>query len=216
MFGPCLGPYLCQYCQMMLERGRKVQVPTKAQQSFACESLIWNVSGVLLHYDAVEMTAVGFEPTPLRTAALSQRLRPLGQTVLNIENSRKGKYDARGYNWSSACAEKPRTRATRALGDFISKTMFPEHVQAPPRGFREVAASPEGTPAAATLRSPGEGEGAVWWLHTKCCSAARRSKSKIIYIATCLQHLRRQTFVSCHLRNNSQSFCSSERLVRFR
>ena len=31
---------------------------------------------------AAEMTAVGFEPTPLRTGALSQRLRPLGQTVL--------------------------------------------------------------------------------------------------------------------------------------
>ena len=31
----------------------------------------------------VQMTAVGFEPTPLRTGALSQRLRPLGQTVLN-------------------------------------------------------------------------------------------------------------------------------------
>ena len=29
-----------------------------------------------------KMTAVGFEPTPLRTGALSQRLRPLGQTVL--------------------------------------------------------------------------------------------------------------------------------------
>ena len=28
------------------------------------------------------MTAVGFEPTLLRTGALSQRLRPLGQTVL--------------------------------------------------------------------------------------------------------------------------------------
>ena len=28
------------------------------------------------------MTAVGFEPTPFRTGALSQRLRPLGQTVL--------------------------------------------------------------------------------------------------------------------------------------
>ena len=30
---------------------------------------------------AKTMTAVGFEPTPLRTGALSQRLRPLGQTV---------------------------------------------------------------------------------------------------------------------------------------
>ena len=29
-----------------------------------------------------QMTAVGFEPTPLRTGAWSQRLRPLGQTVL--------------------------------------------------------------------------------------------------------------------------------------
>ena len=28
------------------------------------------------------LTAVGFEPTPLRTGAWSQRLRPLGQTVL--------------------------------------------------------------------------------------------------------------------------------------
>ena len=33
------------------------------------------------------MTAVGFEPTPLRTGALSQRLRPLGQTVLASANS---------------------------------------------------------------------------------------------------------------------------------
>ena len=31
-----------------------------------------------------EMTAVGFEPTPLRTGALSQRLTPLGQTVLRV------------------------------------------------------------------------------------------------------------------------------------
>ena len=30
------------------------------------------------------MTAVGFEPTPFRTGALSQRLRPLGQTVLFV------------------------------------------------------------------------------------------------------------------------------------
>ena len=28
------------------------------------------------------MTHVGFEPTPLRTGALSQRLRPLGQSIL--------------------------------------------------------------------------------------------------------------------------------------
>ena len=29
-----------------------------------------------------QVTAVGFEPTPLRNGALSHRLRPLGQTVL--------------------------------------------------------------------------------------------------------------------------------------
>ena len=33
-----------------------------------------------------EMTPVGFEPTPLRTGALSQRLRPLGQSVLPRTN----------------------------------------------------------------------------------------------------------------------------------
>ena len=32
-----------------------------------------------------KLTAVGFEPTPFRTGALSQRLRPLGQTVLRGE-----------------------------------------------------------------------------------------------------------------------------------
>ena len=31
---------------------------------------------------SVTVTAVGFEPTPLRTGAWSQRLRPLGQTVM--------------------------------------------------------------------------------------------------------------------------------------
>ena len=33
------------------------------------------------------LTAVGFEPTPLRTGAWSQRLRPLGQTVLEASKS---------------------------------------------------------------------------------------------------------------------------------
>ena len=31
------------------------------------------------------MTTVGFEPTPLRTGALSQRLRPLGQIVMFVQ-----------------------------------------------------------------------------------------------------------------------------------
>ena len=37
------------------------------------------------------MTAVGFEPTPLRTGALSQRLRPLGQTVLYVWGAHQAK-----------------------------------------------------------------------------------------------------------------------------
>jgi hypothetical protein len=31
------------------------------------------------------MIAVGFEPTPLRTSALSWRLRPLGQTTFSLQ-----------------------------------------------------------------------------------------------------------------------------------
>ena len=33
-----------------------------------------------------KVTAVGFEPTPLRNGALSHRLRPLGQTVLVVQD----------------------------------------------------------------------------------------------------------------------------------
>jgi hypothetical protein len=36
----------------------------------------------LFHGTCIKLTPVGFEPTPLRTGALSQRLRPLGQSVL--------------------------------------------------------------------------------------------------------------------------------------
>ena len=45
---------------------------------------VFTMTALLLHLRAqcLKMTAVGFEPTPLRTGALSQRLRPLGQTVL--------------------------------------------------------------------------------------------------------------------------------------
>ena len=36
----------------------------------------------VFHCACTKLTPVGFEPTPLRTGALSQRLRPLGQSVL--------------------------------------------------------------------------------------------------------------------------------------
>ena len=38
-------------------------------------------------FSCLHLTALGFQPTPLRTAALSQRLRPLSQTVLMQMNS---------------------------------------------------------------------------------------------------------------------------------
>ena len=43
--------------------------------------MIWPYAVCAVHTMA-QLTAVGFEPTPLRTGALSQRLRPLGQTVM--------------------------------------------------------------------------------------------------------------------------------------
>ena len=49
--------------------------------TFKCYDWIANIK-VIQIAQVDEMTAVGFEPTPLRTGALSQRLRPLGQTVL--------------------------------------------------------------------------------------------------------------------------------------
>ena len=46
------------------------------------------------HLEVRKMTAVGFEPpTPLRTGALSQRPRPLGQTVVQMGDSRRLKKD---------------------------------------------------------------------------------------------------------------------------
>ena len=53
------------------------------------------------------MTAVGFERTPLRTGALSQRLRPLGQTVLIAplasKKSRHQKHPFTKQNWPQNC-----------------------------------------------------------------------------------------------------------------
>ena len=53
--------------------------------------------GQLSNYASRVLTAVGFEPTPLRTGTLSQRLRPLGQTVLevfeNVTFNRKSNFD---------------------------------------------------------------------------------------------------------------------------
>ena len=51
-------------------------VAQKTAPSAMCSSQF-----ALLDVATPKMTAVGFEPTPLRTADLSKRLGPLGQTV---------------------------------------------------------------------------------------------------------------------------------------
>ena len=38
-----------------------------------------------MYAESKHVTPVGFEPTPFRTGALSQRLRPLGQSVLTVD-----------------------------------------------------------------------------------------------------------------------------------
>ena len=61
-----------------------------------CPTNVWHDKAK--HKNAIsecEMTAVGFEPTPLRTGALSQRLRPLGQTVSINTAKRHSHYTTR-------------------------------------------------------------------------------------------------------------------------
>ena len=50
------------------------------------QNVLWTRRRVIIGYlhTRCKMTAVGFEPTPLRNGALSHRLRPLGQTVLAV------------------------------------------------------------------------------------------------------------------------------------
>ena len=52
-----------------------------------------------------QVTAVGFEPTPLRTGALSQRLRPLRQTVMFAG------YDMHHISWHDDGAAEAMTHA---------------------------------------------------------------------------------------------------------
>ena len=62
----------------------------------------WLFSNWALNAFFKQMTAVGFEPTPLRNGALSHRLRPLGQTVLMARETRcpmdGGKVNTDGEN----------------------------------------------------------------------------------------------------------------------
>ena len=57
---------------------------------------------------------MGFEPTPLRTGALSQRLRPLGQTVLLL------------------CPHKRRSGRNRGRGIYIRQQLLQERDRVAP------------------------------------------------------------------------------------
>ena len=59
------------------------------------------------------MTAVGFEPTPLRNGALSHRLRPLGQTVL-LYMMKLLVYPRKASSWAKALY-KPYEKQLQAL-----------------------------------------------------------------------------------------------------
>ena len=62
----CIGPKIHVIeCQAQHSQHKNAQQHTQTQTSYF-----------------TYMTPVGFEPTPLRTGALSQRLRPLGKSVL--------------------------------------------------------------------------------------------------------------------------------------
>ena len=73
------------------------------------------------------LTAVGFEPTPLRNGALSHRLRPLGQTVLNVCDGSEPRTQAISqirfhwescalYNFGNQCINYSNTVAILAQG----------------------------------------------------------------------------------------------------
>ena len=78
------------WTQVPLAQAAWVQIP-QLSFFFAPSRLrliwIWRRSSAARNASRLQkMTAVGFEPTPLRTGAWSQRLRPLGQTV-GIKNN---------------------------------------------------------------------------------------------------------------------------------
>ena len=53
------------------------------------ESVVLRLGCATVHFQDRfgQLTPVGFEPTPLRTGALSQRLRPLGQSVMGCRGA---------------------------------------------------------------------------------------------------------------------------------
>ena len=60
-----------------MAKGARSQLPCVA----VCQSVRGRLLNESAQADRACLTAVGFEPKPFRTGALSQRLRPLGQTV---------------------------------------------------------------------------------------------------------------------------------------
>ena len=84
----CVAPFFsvrpfdrCRPLSRLLARAHAAR-KTVRHIAGLCESVISHHLRVKPH---LELTAVGFKPTPFRTGALSQRLRPLGQTVMALK-----------------------------------------------------------------------------------------------------------------------------------
>ena len=66
-----------------------------------------------------KMAAVGFEPTPLRTAALTQRLRPLGHTV-DAERREQLPFPLHGFCFPVSLTDTGRIRTYAGRAQWIS------------------------------------------------------------------------------------------------
>ena len=100
---PCLDAQSCRGKEM--QRRKRPRAPVHSDIILASTTMleVWGkgdftkvphvedligsdgISRILRAQPDCSLTAVGFEPTPLRTGALSQRLRPLGQFALGIQ-----------------------------------------------------------------------------------------------------------------------------------
>ena len=76
----CAVSVLCLLCLRLL--GMWWLLLVRARVCIGCVCVLSTGSMSASMGSGEQLTAVGFEPTPFRTGALSQRLRPLGQTVL--------------------------------------------------------------------------------------------------------------------------------------
>ena len=69
-------------CSKTRRKRKRISLHNSISNFFHLQCKIYEFAFTTKRLKPRLLTAVGFEPTPLRTDALSQRLRPLGQTVL--------------------------------------------------------------------------------------------------------------------------------------